>query len=631
MDLNMSSRKLRFISIFAVALFATIFAFVAFSFSDTAFAWLPPSYDEAVENGEDWYLGEDYLGIDALKGTVNAWKTDYSAAFAKLEKDPVVIAVIDTGVNYNHDIFRATSDASDAQDVFYRDADGNIIGVNTVDGANDDKFFDGATEDRHGTHVAGIVAILIRELDLEKYVKIMPVKAGEYEKRFSGSGNYFYPDAVASAIDFAVANGADVVNMSLAADVSDMTSASRAKWENLIGEEEDEKAVFVAAAGNNSSSSSDVLCYPAASQYVIGVENFASDGNGGEKLSSTSNYGSAYDIAASGSQIISADGAGTDGYKYLSGTSMASPVVAFAAALLKVKYTVAPDPDFAPTANNLKAALLCHYDETLATPDGDVAVLDLPSLLKLDFRADGKYGVFVDPDCIAISSDTLFVTTGENVDIDLKAEFPTCVAPDFLVYVWQYEYKGVTYTSYGAELSKSLDFTEAQTAEFTLNVSLPGAAEPLAVKKAVVTVTYADLDEVPVTAEGGESAGNGNFYLKIGETMTLTSKALDYVSPDSVVEWYVNGSKAAEGKTFVFRTTTVGSYTVKAEVNGKTVVDEFTVTVRVLDTAGYLTLEIAGYVIGALFVTFFVVCLALSLRRRAARKRAQSDVDDRAE
>lgn len=621
--------KTQAFKVLAVALFATVFALCAFFCADTAFAWLPPSYTEAVENGEDWYLGEDYLNIDALKNIVNGWKTDPAADFAALEADPVVIAVIDTGVNYNHDIFRVVSDDPTTEDVFYRDAEGKIIGVNTVDGTNDDAFFDGATEDKHGTHVAGIVAILIRELDLEKYVKIMPIKAGRYESRLGKSGNYFYPDDVAAAIDFAVANGADVVNMSLAADVSDMSASSTAKWENLVNAEEAEKAVFVAAAGNNSASSSNKLCYPAASQYVIGVENFASEGNGGKKLSGSSNYGSAYDIAASGTQIISADGAGTDGYKYLSGTSMASPVVAFAAALLKVRYTVLSDPDFAPAATNIRGALLCHNSEVLATPDGDVPVLDLPLLCRADFCVDDAYGVFVDPNCITIKSASDRVTTGEKVDIDLEAAFPTYGYPDFLVYVWQYDYKGVTYSSYGMKFSKSLELTEAGIMTFTLSISLPGATEPLAVKTATVTVEYAAPENVPVTAEGGESAGDGNFYLKTGEKMTLTSEALDYVSPDSVIVWYVNGAAVAEGKDFVFESTATGKFEIYAAIDGKTVVKPFTVTVRVLDTAGYLTLEIAGYVIGGLFVAFFVTCLAISLRRHVARNRAKADCESR--
>ena len=68
--------------------------------------------------------------------------------------------------------------------------------------------------DRHGTHVAGILATFIHELNLEKYIKIMPVKAA-YP---TGSTSTFSSTAFNDGVKFALSSGADVVNMSLASD-----------------------------------------------------------------------------------------------------------------------------------------------------------------------------------------------------------------------------------------------------------------------------------------------------------------------------------------------------------------------------------------------------------------------------
>lgn len=161
----------------------------------------------------------------------------------------------------------------------------------------------------------------------------MPIKASK------GSKNDFESDSLREAIDFALQNGADVVNMS----ISDkgVTPGEPTEYD-LVSDEDAQKAVFVAAAGNNSQSTADKFLskgrryFPAASKNVVGVMNYESS-NGKKSLAASSNYGSAYDICAPGVSIWSADGTSNEAYKSMNGTSMATSVISFACALAMLK------------------------------------------------------------------------------------------------------------------------------------------------------------------------------------------------------------------------------------------------------------------------------------------------------
>ena len=142
-----------------------------FSSAQVAEALLPDSWNTAADNSAgDWYLDGDNLDVDGLKSVIDWWKSSDKYDFSSLAEDPVVIAVIDSGVNSDHDIFGGDN----CPDVFLRAETGKIVGANTAGGTS----FEDDASDRHGTHVAGIIAVLIHAFDLEDYIKIMPIKAG---------------------------------------------------------------------------------------------------------------------------------------------------------------------------------------------------------------------------------------------------------------------------------------------------------------------------------------------------------------------------------------------------------------------------------------------------------------------
>lgn len=104
----------------------------------------------------------------------------------------------------------------------------------------------------------------------------MPIKAS-YN---SWGETTFKSTAVRAAIDFAIENGADVINMSISDKGADPGTSTDF---DMVTKEDAQKAVFVAAAGNNSTASSTVgsakgkWYYPAANKHVIGVMNYAEE------------------------------------------------------------------------------------------------------------------------------------------------------------------------------------------------------------------------------------------------------------------------------------------------------------------------------------------------------------------
>lgn len=229
----------------------------------------------------------------------------------------IVVAVIDSGVDADH---------PDLLPNFKRDASGNVVGANFVgkgsSGRPDSNWDD---QNGHGTHVAGIIAaasnnkIGVSGVAGCANVKIMPV-------RVMGAGGSGSSMEIDRGIQWAMAHGANVINLSLGSNVS--FRSPRASHPNALYEEAAARGVVVFAASGNDgitlgkSSRGYVYSYPASYDRVISVA--ALDAK--NRLASFSNRGETVDIAAPGVNILSTYMGG--GYQYLSGTSMACPVAA---------------------------------------------------------------------------------------------------------------------------------------------------------------------------------------------------------------------------------------------------------------------------------------------------------------
>jgi thermitase len=257
-----------------------------------------------------WIFGEElcfYVGT-------NDADIDAPEAWAISTRTPVTVAVIDTGIDYTHPDLAANYDG----------------GINFV--APGTAPFD---DHGHGTHVSGTIAAALNNLtgdpaEEEGVVGVAPNARILAYKVCTADGqcdDFLIEQAIAAA----VAAGARVINMSLGGpDYSlSMNEAVQDAWNAGL--------VIVAGAGNDGNTT---RFYPAAYDNVVSVGAFDED----DRRTAFSNYGSWVDISAPGNVILSsypmaacaiANVPGDTGcYTWLSGTSMATPHVSGAAALV---------------------------------------------------------------------------------------------------------------------------------------------------------------------------------------------------------------------------------------------------------------------------------------------------------
>lgn len=256
--------------------------------------------------------------------------SDAWARYGNGSRDTIV-AMIDTGIDYHHEDLAGSvwvnTDEIPGNGI---DDDGNgyvddVYGWNFYH--NNNEVFSGS-EDSHGTHGAGTIAAVqnngigISGIVPGDKVKVMAVKA------LGGSEGGGSTASLIRAIRYAEDNGAVICNLSLSTTVND-----RALYQAMANS----GMLFVVAAGNGDERTGQGLnidetpAYPAAYDLdnIISVANLGFEG----ALHYSSNFGaSSVDLAAPGSYIFSTIPG--NNYGYMTGTSMAAPMVAGAAAMV---------------------------------------------------------------------------------------------------------------------------------------------------------------------------------------------------------------------------------------------------------------------------------------------------------
>lgn len=240
----------------------------------------------------------------------------------------VVVAVLDTGTDLSHpdlqDHIWTNEPEANGQAGVDDDRNGYIDDIHGWDFYhNDNTVFDAADGDTHGTHVSGTIAAGIQNgtgtAGVAPNVEIMPLKI------LGPNGG----DTVTAikAIQYAKEQGVKIANNSWG-------GYGGANGDLLSSAIQSSGMLFVASAGNDGKNNDVTPAYPAS--YAAGnVLSVAAMDNRGQ-LASFSNYGqNTVDLAAPGVSILSTL---PGGYGYANGTSMASPHVSGAAALLLGTY-----------------------------------------------------------------------------------------------------------------------------------------------------------------------------------------------------------------------------------------------------------------------------------------------------
>ncbi len=274
--------------------------------------------EPVVEDGAE-QLPPELWGVDRI-GTKVAWQNGFTGG-------GVTVAVVDSGVNHNHSAIRDRMwiNSLELNGKTGLDDDGNgyvddIYGYNFFNLTSDSMDYNG-----HGSHVAGTIAGWEPTIDfygVAPQSRIMAVKT--HNSRGLSSRR-----AVVEGILYAADNGAQVINCSWSGP------PEAANWSQLLHDAieyaSQKGALVVAAAGNKGNYNDANPVYPACYQNVISV---AATAYIADNIASFSNFGTrTVHVAAPGSAIYSMTH--EEGY-YMraSGTSMAAPHVAGAAALI---------------------------------------------------------------------------------------------------------------------------------------------------------------------------------------------------------------------------------------------------------------------------------------------------------
>ena len=365
----------------------------------------------------------------------------------------IVVAVTDMGVDTAHE---------DLVENLWKnigelglDDDGNLKMTNGVDDdengyiddyqgwdtTSQDGSNDPSTSHSHGTHIAGIIAASINDIGI---VGTAP-KAAVLPIKFAGQGVWNSLD-VARAYTYASVNGAKIINTSFRIDqyVDDKVYLNAIKDTYMAG------VLIFNSAGNAGMKNPQRQAF----EHILLVANTVSDGADYDTKSPSSNYGWGIDISAPGTRILSTVAQGR--YAAMSGTSMAAPNAAAAAALIWSKnpewtkeqvvamlFSGALDIDernkkYAGQLGSGRVDSLASLIEDLPAPR--VAGLLVSELNRRSKKIILTLDSVLDPESVDISKISLFeIVDGEEIQIPLTLVKPYALGSNRLIFELQNE------------------------------------------------------------------------------------------------------------------------------------------------------------------------------------------------
>lgn len=270
--------------------------------------------DSKYDEQKQWYFSERFIDVE------NAWKIKNST------DNKVVVAVIDTGVDYNHEILKShiwKNKMEIAENGIDDDNNGyvdDIVGWNFVDNTNEVLTGSEYYENDHGTEIASIISAgsawtKFKGINYSDNVEIMSLKV------LSGIEKEGTVEDLIQAIKYAEENGAQICNLSVNFNMESYELQEYVKSSKML---------FVVSAGNDKQNLDEKPVYLATYNYANLISVAATSRTG--ELSKISNYGlNSVDIAAPGENIYCAV---VNGYDYDTGTSIATAMVTGTAAMI---------------------------------------------------------------------------------------------------------------------------------------------------------------------------------------------------------------------------------------------------------------------------------------------------------
>ncbi len=628
------SCKKTIITLLLVALVLTsVFAVFAPSKTAEAIAW------GGKDSSEFWYYGKDYLDVESAKEVVKTWNLSKVSS-------PIVIAVIDTGIDAQHELF---ADDENGVSVLTKNAKGEILGYNSYTEADSEGNVDiSDASSKHGSAVAGNIAMLIREFGLQNLIKIYPIKANTDKE------STFKLTSLARALDWAVDNAsADIVNLSLGLTGGDIESLIKDKkltqdeanaFEVAV-ENARRSAVVSAAAGNNKTSdqSASDLYYPAAYPGVLSAMNQYKS-----ELYSTSNFGSTYTLCAPGFGIYTSKGyqSSKSVYGTEQGTSMSASFVSFAAALLKLRCEIEGRNVDSVTLAKLVEAIMT---KTLKKNDADYKVLDFKSVVATDL--DSVNLDYEQPKSIEIKHNgkvgeegyegIVYMRADNAYELTLYAQINPVgkVDPDVEnALEWTVQQivsaDDDTPVSDAVSIGKgtSVKYTPTRGGDFIVKAKIPGYSATQSIQIHIEYGIYY-VGEVRVTLASSaqkdvsEAPSSATIYTR--ETTRFALTGVKYLNPDVETKWYVNDEYVASGAVFEFTPKKAGTYYITARYGDNAMVDfqyKFTANVK---SAVLRPLDLSFLIIGLVAAVAIIVTVTVfAVRKKKATTQSDTEQTD---